>query len=85
MEISGTMYIGETRHSNNHTILEHVLDIKHAMSCSSSLDEHAKNTNHHICIEEARFIARIDHFHHRKLRESLEIEGWPINLNRDNG
>lgn len=47
--------------------------------------EHAGKNNHHIYIEEARVIARINHFHHRKFRESLEIEKRHINLNKDDG
>ena len=81
----GTLYIGETGRSINQRICEHAADIKHGRSCSSTLAEHAEKTNHHICIEEAKVIARIDHFHHRKLREALEIEKRPVNLNRDDG
>ena len=54
-------------------------------SRSSALAEHAEKTNHHIYIEDAKVIARIDHFHHCKLREALEIEKRPVNLNRDDG
>ena len=81
----GPPYIGKTSRSINQRICEHVADIKHRRSRSFALAEHAENTNHHICIEEAKVIARIDHFHHRKLREALEIEKRPVNLNRDDG
>ena len=81
----GTSYIGETGHSINKIIHEHVVDLKHNRSHSSALAEHAEKTNHHICIEDAKVITRIDHFHHRKLREALEIEKTSANLNRDDG
>ena len=81
----GTPYIGETGRSINQIIHEHVANLKHNRSRSSALAEHAEKTNHHICIEDAKVIARIDHFHHRKLREALEIEKRSINLNRDDG
>jgi hypothetical protein len=42
-------------------------------------------TKHHICIEEAKILARVDHYHNRKFREAIEIEKQPNNLNRDDG
>ena len=62
----GTPYIGETGRSISQRIQEHDADPKHSRSHSSALAEHAEKTNHHICIEDAKVIARIDHFHHRK-------------------
>ena len=81
----GTPYIGETGRSISQRIHEHVADLKHSRSRSSALAEHVEKTNHHICIEDAKVIVRIDHFNHRKLREALEIEKRAINLNRDDG
>ena len=81
----GTPYIGETGRSISQRIHEHAADLKHNRSRSSALAEHAEKTKHHIFIEYAKVIARIDHFHHRKLREALEIEKRPVNLNRDDG
>ena len=81
----GTPYIGETGRSINQRIHEHVADLRHGRSWSSALAEHVEKTNHHICIEDTKVIATIDHFHHRKLREALEIEKRPVNLNRDDG
>ena len=66
-------------------IHEHVADLKHNRSRSFALAEHAEKTKHHICIEDAEVIARVDHFHHQKLREALEIEKISVNLNRDDG
>lgn len=81
----GTSYIGETRRSINQRIKEHTIDIKHGRTKSSALAEHAEKTEHHICIEEDRAIAKIPHFHHCKLREAIEIERYPNNINRDDG
>ena len=80
-----TPHIDEIGCSINQRIHEHATDIKHGRPRSSALIEHAEKTNHHTCFEEARVIARIDHFHHRKFREALEIENRLINLNRDDG
>lgn len=81
----GTPYIGEVGRSINQRILEHTTEIKHWRSHSPAFAEHAEKTNHHICIEEASVIERIDHFHHRKFKEDFEIERRPINLNREDG
>lgn len=81
----GTLYIDEIGRSINQMIHEHAIDIKHGRSHSFALVEHAKKTKHHICTEEDRVIAIIDHFHHRKFMKALEIERRPINLNIDNG
>lgn len=55
----GTPYIGETGHSINQGISEHAADLKHGRTKSSTLAEHAENTKHHVCIDEADVIARI--------------------------
>lgn len=81
----GTPYISETGRSINQRIYEHVAYIKHGRSRSFALEEHAEKTNHHISIEEASVIAKIDRFHHRKFREALEIEKRLVNMNRDDG
>ncbi len=70
----GTPYIGETGHSINQRIHEHVVDIRHCKAWSSALAKHMGKTKHHICLEESKAIVRIDHFHHRKFREATEIE-----------
>lgn len=69
-----TSYIRETGRSINQRIKEHAANIKHGKTKSSTLTEHAVKTKHHICIEEAKVVAKISHFHHRKFREAIEIE-----------
>ena len=81
----GIPYNGETGHSINRRIQEHVADIKHNRSRSSALAEHAVTSNHHVSIKDSWVIGKIDHFHHRKLREAIEIEKCTINLNMDDG
>ena len=81
----GTPYIGETHCSINQRIHEHGTDIKHGRTRSFALAKHADKSKHHICIQEAQVVARVSHFHHRKLREALEIEKRHNNLNRDDG
>jgi len=64
----GIPYIGETGRSIKQRIIKHVADIKHNRSRTSTLVEHAEKSKHHVCIEESKVIARVDHFHHKKLR-----------------
>ena len=81
----GTPYIGDTGFSINQRIREHAADIKHDRTRSFALAEHVDKYKHHICIEEAQVVAKVSHFHHRKLRETLEIEKRPNSLNIDDG
>ena len=81
----GTPYIGDTGHSINQRISEHVVDLKHRRTKSFALAENVEKTNHHVCIEDAIVIARVFHFHHWKFREPLEIEKRLSNLNIEDG
>lgn len=81
----GIPYIGERGCSINQRIHEHTTNIRHNHSYSSALADHVEKYNNHVCIEDSKFIARVDHFHHRKLREAIKIERRAINFNRDDG
>ena len=81
----GIPYIGETGWSIKHRIQEHAVDIRHNCSRTSALTKHVEKSCHHVCIEDSKVIARVDNFHHRKLREFIEIERHAKNLNRDDG
>ena len=70
----GTPYIGETGRSIHQRINEHVGDLRHGRTKSSLLAEHVEKTKHQVCIEEAKVVAKVAHFHHRKFREAIEIE-----------
>lgn len=77
--------MGETGRSVNIRIEEHAADIKHNQVCSSALAEHLDKTKHHICVDEAKILAKVDHHFNRKFREAIEIERRPDNSNRDDG
>ena len=66
-------------------IREHSADIRHNRYRTSALAEHVEKSCRHVCIEDSKVIARVDHFHHRKLREAIEIEQHAKNLNYDDG
>lgn len=79
----GIPYIGETGRSIKQRINEHATNLRHNLSPSSVLAEHAKKSKHHVFTEESKVIAKVDHFHHRKFREAIEIERHARNLNKD--
>ncbi len=80
-----TPYIGQTGWSINQRSQEHAIDLRHCRNFSSALAKHVENTKHHICLEDSQVLARIDHLHHRKLREAIEIEKMSNMLNKDDG
>ena len=81
----GKVYINETGRSVQVRLKEHCADIFHGLSKTSAIAEHSQDTNHHICIEDAKIIATEDHYNKRRIREAIEIEKHPQNLNRDDG
>ena len=78
-------YIGETGLSIQVRLKEHSAHIIHDRHQKSSLSEHAHHSRHHIRIEGTKLITREDHYKRRKIREAIEIEKFPSNLNRDDG
>ena len=81
----GKSYIGETGRSLQKSLKEHGADIKHERLRTSALAEHSSKTKHQVRLEDAKIIAREDHYYRRKVREALEIKKHPKNLNRDGG
>ena len=81
----GKSYIGETGRSLQKRLKEHGVDIKHERLRTSALAERSSKTKHQVCLEDAKIIAREDHYYRRKVREALEIKKHPKNLNRDGG
>lgn len=81
----GKAYIGETGHSLQTRLKEHVADITNERSRASALAKHSFKTNHHLYFENASIVIREEHHHTRKVREALEIMEHSHNLNMDNG
>lgn len=71
----GIPYVTETQRSINQRVHERATGINHRRTETLALEEHAEKTKHHICIEEAKVIAKIVHFHHRKFRDPLKLKG----------
>ena len=81
----GKVYIGETGCSLQVRLKEHYADIFYGQSKTSAIAEHSQNTNHQICIEYAKVIAMEYHYNKRRIREAIEIEKHPQNINRHDG
>jgi len=47
--------------------------------------KHGGKTKHHISIEDSKAIVKLDNFHHRKLREVIEVEKHVKNITSDEG
>ena len=82
---SGTPYIELNGHSIYQRIQEHTYDLRHCRNHSSPLAKHVEIKKHHICLEDSQLLARIDYFHHHKLRKAIEIENKSNMLNRELG
>ena len=61
----GRLYIGETGRSVQVRLKEHCADIFHGRSKTLAIAEHSQDTNHHICMEDAKVIATEDHSNKR--------------------
>ena len=81
----GKVYIGETGRSIQTRLKEHNADITHNRAKQSALAEHSVASKHHISLENAKVIINIEHYTMRRIREAIEIEKHPNNLNRDDG
>ena len=79
------LYIGETGRSMETRFKEHSADLRHDRHKKSALAEQAHITGHHICLENAKVIAREGNLLKRKIREKIEINLNENCLNRDDG
>ena len=58
----GKSYIGETGCSLQKSLKEHGVDIKHERARTSTLADHSSKTKHHLRLEDAKIIAREEHY-----------------------
>jgi hypothetical protein len=78
-------YIDKTECSFQIRIKEHGSDIKNECIRTSALAEHSLKTEHHVCLEEKKILAKEDHLFKRRIKKAIKIQRNPSNLNRDNG
>ena len=66
-------------------IKEHIADTNHNCIAKSALAEHSSKSKHLIHFDQTQILARDPYYSTRLIREALEIEKNPNNLNRDDG
>lgn len=81
----GTPYIGETSCPFSTRIKEHSADIRHEWVINFFLSDHSSSTKHYICLDKTHIMCKEDNFYKMKLKEAIEINNHPSNLNRDEG
>lgn len=81
----GSNYIGQTGRSIELRLREHKGDCKHKRITKSAVAEHTGLTGHKMDFDNARVLARVPHYFPRIIREAIEIEKQPNNINREDG
>ena len=70
----GKFYIGEIGRSVKIWLKEYATNIMKDKADKSSLIKHCHNSDHHICIENAKLIMKEEHYLKRKVKEVVKIE-----------
>ena len=78
-------YIGEMGRSIVTRLKEHEANLRYDRHKKSALAEHTHLTQHHICLENAKVIAREYNLTKQKIRENIEINMTNDCLKRDDG
>jgi hypothetical protein len=60
------------------------MKIHHNCPRSSTLNEHSLKTKHHICINDAKIFAMVDHYLKCCMREAIKVNKNGNCVNRDN-
>ena len=66
-------------------IKEHERDIRLALTETSAVSEHARNTGHKPLRNKVKFIDRDPYYYTRRVKETIHIRLHPDNINRDSG
>lgn len=74
-------YVGQTNRRISVRKQEHVHSVRNHQT-TSSLFQHMKATGHSIDFDNTKMLANIEHYKSRTIREAIEIEKRPQNLNK---
>jgi hypothetical protein len=81
----GRVYIGQTGRSVDIRVKEHQRHIRVEHPDKSAVAEHCINQGHRIQFHDASILATKTRYMDRIVREAIEIEFHPYNINREGG